>query len=98
MVLPIVHTLNMHVKCPGNIFTWPQRGKAKTKRDLACPGNYKSQITNYKKWRCITSLDEKFVCPFIRDKEGDRRSKLSFFLFLLKEIDKNDFLRYNVYV
>jgi hypothetical protein len=50
MVLPIVHTLNMHVKCPGNIFTWPQRGKAKTKRDLACPGNYKSQITNYKKW------------------------------------------------
>jgi hypothetical protein len=26
----------------------PHRGKATTKKDLACPGNYKLQITNYK--------------------------------------------------
>jgi hypothetical protein len=29
-------------------FAWPQPGQAGTKKELACPGNYKIQITNYK--------------------------------------------------
>jgi hypothetical protein len=29
-------------------FVCPQPGQAGTKKELACPGNYKLQITNYK--------------------------------------------------
>jgi hypothetical protein len=66
----------------GKKFACPQPGQAGTKKELACPGNYKLQITNYKQIPNpkLQITNKEVSCGQILNASGEEHTK-TFLIF-----------------